>query len=85
MDGRRWRHVAFEVSGSPDAARLVTDVVQAWGTVSIIAIHAEPVPFRSTRSAREPQAAWQPALHPRGVGRSHPAGGDGSRGPSRRW
>jgi (R,R)-butanediol dehydrogenase/meso-butanediol dehydrogenase/diacetyl reductase len=36
--------VSFEVSGSPAAARLVTDVVRAWGTVSIIAIHAEPVP-----------------------------------------
>jgi 2-desacetyl-2-hydroxyethyl bacteriochlorophyllide A dehydrogenase len=37
--------IAFEVSGSPDAARLVPDVVRVWGTVSIIAIHAEPVPF----------------------------------------
>jgi (R,R)-butanediol dehydrogenase / meso-butanediol dehydrogenase / diacetyl reductase len=37
--------VAFEVSGSPDAAALVTEVVRVWGTVSIIAIHSEPVPF----------------------------------------
>jgi (R,R)-butanediol dehydrogenase / meso-butanediol dehydrogenase / diacetyl reductase len=36
--------VAFEVSGHPSAARLVTDVVRAWGTVSVIAIYAEPVP-----------------------------------------
>lgn len=36
--------VAFEVSGDPAAARIVTDVVRVWGTVSIIAIHAEPVP-----------------------------------------
>src|SRR5688572_17642102 len=36
--------VAFEVSGSAAAARLVTDVVRVWGTVSIIAIHSEPVP-----------------------------------------
>ena len=37
--------IAFEVSGSPDAAALVTEVVRVWGTVSIIAIHSEPVPF----------------------------------------
>src|SRR5439155_1570879 len=28
----------------PAAARAVTDVVRVWGTVSIVAIHAEPVP-----------------------------------------
>jgi (R,R)-butanediol dehydrogenase / meso-butanediol dehydrogenase / diacetyl reductase len=38
--------VAFEVTGDPAAARLVTGVVRVWGTVSIIAIHAEPVPFQ---------------------------------------
>lgn len=36
--------VAFEVTGNPAAARMVTDVVRVWGTVSIVAIHAEPVP-----------------------------------------
>jgi (R,R)-butanediol dehydrogenase / meso-butanediol dehydrogenase / diacetyl reductase len=36
--------VSFEVSGSPGAVRLVTDVVRVWGTVSIVAIHSEPVP-----------------------------------------
>src|SRR5687768_4048056 len=36
--------IAFEVSGSPDAAALVTEVVRVWGTVAIIAIHSEPVP-----------------------------------------
>lgn len=36
--------VAFEVSGSPDAVRVITEVVRVWGTVSIIAIHAEPAP-----------------------------------------
>ena len=36
--------VAFEVTGHPAAVRLVTDVVRVWGTVNIIAIHAEPVP-----------------------------------------
>ncbi len=36
--------VAFEVTGNPAAARLVTDVVRVWGTISIVAIHAEPIP-----------------------------------------
>ncbi|MGH9370531.1 MAG: zinc-dependent alcohol dehydrogenase [Vicinamibacterales bacterium] len=36
--------LAFEVSGDPAAVRLVTEVVRVWGTVSIIAIHAELVP-----------------------------------------
>jgi (R,R)-butanediol dehydrogenase / meso-butanediol dehydrogenase / diacetyl reductase len=36
--------IAFEVTGNPVAARIVTDVVRVWGTVSIVAIHAEPVP-----------------------------------------
>lgn len=34
--------VAFEVTGNPAAVRAVTDVVRVWGTVSIVAIHAEP-------------------------------------------
>ncbi|MBI2014257.1 MAG: alcohol dehydrogenase catalytic domain-containing protein [Candidatus Rokubacteria bacterium] len=37
--------VAFEVTGNAAAARAVTDVVRVWGTVSIVAIHAEPLPF----------------------------------------
>jgi len=36
--------IAFEVTGNPAAARLVTDVVRVWGTISIVAIHAEPIP-----------------------------------------
>jgi 2-desacetyl-2-hydroxyethyl bacteriochlorophyllide A dehydrogenase len=36
--------VSFEVTGHPAAVRLVTDVVRVWGTVNVIAIHAEPVP-----------------------------------------
>ena len=36
--------VAFEVTGNPLAARAVADVVRVWGTVSIVAIYAEPVP-----------------------------------------
>jgi len=34
--------VAFEVSGSPDPARIITETVRVWGTVSIIAIHSHP-------------------------------------------
>ena len=37
--------VAFEVTGNAAAARTVADVVRVWGTVSIVAIHAEPVPI----------------------------------------
>ena len=64
--------VAFEVSGSPDAAALVTEVVRVWGTVSIIAIHSEPVPFHLySLFARElkvhgsrlyTRAAWEEAI-----------------------
>lgn len=36
--------VAFEVSGDAVAARLMTEAVRVWGTVSIVAIHAEPTP-----------------------------------------
>ena len=41
--------VAFEVTGNPAAARTVTDVVRVWGTVSIVAIHAEPIPVNLYR------------------------------------
>ena len=34
--------VCFEVTGNPAAVRHITEVVRVWGTVSIIAIHAEP-------------------------------------------
>ena len=64
--------VSFEVSGSPDAARLVADVVRVWGTVNIIAIHAEPVPVNLySMFAREltmlgsrlyTRAAWEEAI-----------------------
>ena len=64
--------IAFEVSGSPDAAALVTEVVRVWGTVSIIAIHSEPVPFHLySLFARElrvhgsrlyTRAAWEEAI-----------------------
>jgi (R,R)-butanediol dehydrogenase / meso-butanediol dehydrogenase / diacetyl reductase len=36
--------VAFEVTGNPAAARLMTDVVRVWGTISVVAIHAEAIP-----------------------------------------
>ena len=64
--------VAFEVTGDPAAAKLVTGVVRVWGTVSIIAIHAEPVPFQLYHLfARElkmhgsrlyTRAAWEEAI-----------------------
>ena len=64
--------VAFEVTGNPAAARVVTDVVRVWGTVSIVAIHAEPVPVNLYQMfARElamhgsrlyTRAAWEEAL-----------------------
>ena len=36
--------VAFEVTGNPQAVRALTDVVRVWGTLSIVAIHSEPMP-----------------------------------------
>ncbi len=46
--------VAFEVTGNPAAVRLVTDVVRVWGTISLVAIHAEPMPVNLYRMfARE--------------------------------
>ena len=64
--------VAFEVSGSADAARLVTEVVRVWGTVAVIGIHAEPVSFSLyTIFAREltvhgsrlyTRTAWEEAI-----------------------
>ena len=47
--------MAFEVTGHPSAVRAVTDVVRVWGTVSIVAIHAEPMPVNLYQMfAREP-------------------------------
>jgi threonine dehydrogenase-like Zn-dependent dehydrogenase len=70
-DGRG-ADVAFEVSGSPDAARLVTEVVRVWGSVAVIGIHAEPVPFslyslfarelRVHGSRLYTRAAWEEAI-----------------------
>ena len=64
--------VAFEVSGDPAAAALVTAAVRVWGTVSIIAIHPDPVPFNLIHLfAREltvhgsrlyTRAAWEEAI-----------------------
>ena len=64
--------IAFEVSGDPAAAALVTAVVRVWGTVSIIAIHPDPVPFNLIHLfAREltvhgsrlyTRAAWEDAI-----------------------
>lgn len=41
--------VAFEVTGNPVAVRAMTDVVRVWGTVSLVAIHAEPMPVNLYR------------------------------------
>ena len=64
--------IAFEVSGSPAAAALVTEVVRVWGTVSIIAIHSEPVPvhlyslfareLRVHGSRLYTRSAWEEAI-----------------------
>ena len=64
--------VAFEVTGDPAAAQLVTAAVRVWGTVSIIAIHPDPVPFQLYHLfAREltvhgsrlyTRAAWEDAI-----------------------
>ena len=46
--------VTFEVTGNPAAVRAMTEVVRAWGTVSLVAIHAEPMPVNLYRMfARE--------------------------------
>ena len=64
--------VAFEATGAPAALRLVTDVTRVWGTVSVVAIHAQPVPVNLYAVfAREltvhgsrlyTRAAWQEAI-----------------------
>lgn len=64
--------IAFEVTGDPAAARLITDVVRVWGTVSIIAIHPDPVPMslyamfarelRMHGSRLYTRAAWEEAI-----------------------
>jgi len=64
--------VAFEVTGNAAAVRLMTDVVRVWGTVSIVAIHAEPMPVHLyPMFAREltmhgsrlyTRAAWEEAI-----------------------
>jgi (R,R)-butanediol dehydrogenase / meso-butanediol dehydrogenase / diacetyl reductase len=64
--------IAFEVTGDPAAALLIPDVVRVWGTISVIAIHAEPVRFNLyALFARElkvhgsrlyTRAAWEEAI-----------------------
>jgi 2-desacetyl-2-hydroxyethyl bacteriochlorophyllide A dehydrogenase len=64
--------VAFEVTGHPAAVRAITEVVRVWGTISIVAIHAEPMPVNLHRFfARElylhgsrlyTRAAWEEAI-----------------------
>jgi threonine dehydrogenase-like Zn-dependent dehydrogenase len=64
--------VAFEVSGDPAVVPIITEVVRVWGTVSIIAIHADPAPVRLySMFARElrmhgsrlyTRAAWEESI-----------------------
>jgi len=64
--------VVFEVTGNPAAVRLMTDVVRVWGTISVVAIHAEPMPVHLyPMFAREltmhgsrlyTRAAWEEAI-----------------------
>jgi 2-desacetyl-2-hydroxyethyl bacteriochlorophyllide A dehydrogenase len=64
--------VAFEVTGHPAAVRAITDVVRVWGTISIVAIHSEPMPVNLYQMfAREltmhgsrlyTRAAWEEAI-----------------------
>jgi (R,R)-butanediol dehydrogenase / meso-butanediol dehydrogenase / diacetyl reductase len=37
--------VVFEVTGNPAAVRAMTDLVRVWGTISMVAIHGEPLPI----------------------------------------
>jgi (R,R)-butanediol dehydrogenase / meso-butanediol dehydrogenase / diacetyl reductase len=65
--------VAFEVTGNPAAVRRMTDVVRVWGTISIVAIHSEPMPVNLyPMFARElnmhgsrlyARADWEEAIH----------------------
>jgi 2-desacetyl-2-hydroxyethyl bacteriochlorophyllide A dehydrogenase len=64
--------VAFEVTGHPAAVKAITEVVRVWGTISIVAIHAEPMPVNLHRFfARElnlhgsrlyTRGAWEEAI-----------------------
>ena len=36
--------VVFEVTGNPAAVRVMTALVRVWGTISMVAIHGEPLP-----------------------------------------
>jgi 2-desacetyl-2-hydroxyethyl bacteriochlorophyllide A dehydrogenase len=64
--------VAFEVTGSPAAVRMITEVVRVWGTISIVAIHAEPMSVNLYRmffreltmhgSRLYTRAAWEEAI-----------------------
>jgi (R,R)-butanediol dehydrogenase / meso-butanediol dehydrogenase / diacetyl reductase len=64
--------VAFEVTGHPGPVKAISDVVRVWGTISIVAIHSEPMPVNLHRFfARElnlhgsrlyTRAAWEEAI-----------------------
>lgn len=64
--------VVFEVTGNASAVRLMTDAVRVWGTISVVAIHSEPMPVHLyPMFAREltmhgsrlyTRAAWEEAI-----------------------
>ena len=64
--------VAFEVTGHSGPVKAITEVVRVWGTISIVAIHSEPMPVNLNRFfARElnlhgsrlyTRAAWEEAI-----------------------
>ncbi|PWU25176.1 MAG: Zn-dependent alcohol dehydrogenase [Candidatus Rokuibacteriota bacterium] len=69
---REGADVVFEVTGNPAAVSLMTDLVRVWGTISVVAIHAEPAPVHLyPMFAREitmhgsrlyTRAAWEEAI-----------------------
>ena len=64
--------VAFEVTGDPAIPAIITKVIRVWGTVSIIAIHADLVPInlypmfgrelKMHGSRLYTRAAWEQAI-----------------------
>jgi (R,R)-butanediol dehydrogenase/meso-butanediol dehydrogenase/diacetyl reductase len=64
--------VAFEVTGHAAPVKAITEVVRVWGTISIVAIHSEPMPVNLNRffgrelslhgSRLYTHAAWEEAI-----------------------
>jgi (R,R)-butanediol dehydrogenase / meso-butanediol dehydrogenase / diacetyl reductase len=58
--------VVFEVTGNPAAVRAMTDLVRVWGTVSMVAIHGEPIPVDLYRFFARELAMHGSRLYSRG-------------------